>query len=136
MGFRLPDHPHLRDAQQRGCGDGSQARAADLVHKPVSIAELSAALRRAAVRVREQRVRVRALQARAALDTLSAREREVVDGLVRGFSSKEIARALGLSPRTIEMYRSRLHRKLDVLSVAELVAIGCRAAAVHIDDSD
>src|SRR5690606_17731073 len=53
---------------------------------------------------------------------LTPREREVVTWLSRGKTSKEIALALGLSPRTIEDVRARLLRKFAVKNVAVLLA--------------
>jgi DNA-binding NarL/FixJ family response regulator len=52
---------------------------------------------------------------------LSAREREVVRLIAEGRSSKEIARALAISPRTVDTYRNRLMTKLGLHSVAEVV---------------
>lgn len=57
-----------------------------------------------------------------AVASLSPREREVVTQLAAGHTSKEIARLLGLSPRTVEMHRARLLRKLGVRSTAQLLA--------------
>lgn len=54
---------------------------------------------------------------------LSPREREVVVCLAQGLSSKEIARVLMLSPRTVEMHRTRLLQKLGVRSTAQLLAM-------------
>lgn len=59
----------------------------------------------------------------SATQALSPREREVVAHLAQGLSSKEIARVLGLSPRTVEMHRARLLRKLGVRSTAQLLAL-------------
>jgi PAS domain S-box-containing protein len=53
---------------------------------------------------------------------LSAREREVAQHLVTGCTSKQIARLLELSPRTVEAHRSRLMKKLGAASHGELVA--------------
>lgn len=53
---------------------------------------------------------------------LTARERQVVGGLGRGLTSKEIARELGLSPRTIEDVRARLLKRFQVKNAAELLA--------------
>ncbi len=53
--------------------------------------------------------------------TLTAREREVMDRLVHGESSRAIAAALGLSPKTIEVYRARVMRKMATPSLAVLV---------------
>ncbi len=54
---------------------------------------------------------------------LSPREREVVTQLAAGLTSKEIARLLALSPRTVEMHRARMLRKLGVRSTAQLLAL-------------
>lgn len=53
--------------------------------------------------------------------TLSGRERQVFEGLVRGSTIKEIARSEGLSPRTMEKYRYRMHRKMGTNSLTMLV---------------
>ncbi|MDF0487543.1 LuxR C-terminal-related transcriptional regulator [Sphingomonas sp. H39-1-10] len=59
----------------------------------------------------------------ATLESLSARERDVLDGVVRGLTNKQIAIELGISHRTVENHRGRLMRKLRVGSAADLVAI-------------
>lgn len=53
--------------------------------------------------------------------TLSKREREVFHGLVHGASIKDIAKHSGLSPRTVEKYRYRMHRKMGCNSLTMLV---------------
>ncbi|QOL81740.1 PAS and helix-turn-helix domain-containing protein [Pseudooceanicola spongiae] len=58
---------------------------------------------------------------RAETSRLTPRERDVVAGLARGLTSKEIARSLGLSPRSIEDVRARLLRKHQVRNAAELI---------------
>ncbi|HWP94934.1 MAG TPA: response regulator transcription factor [Gammaproteobacteria bacterium] len=58
---------------------------------------------------------------RTPLERLSPREREVLQGVVEGHSSTEIASFLGLSPKTVETYRSRLMEKLGVNDVPSLV---------------
>jgi two-component system response regulator NreC len=52
---------------------------------------------------------------------LTEREVEVVRGIALGYASKEIARQLGISVRTVETHRAHIHRKLDVSTRAELV---------------
>jgi DNA-binding NarL/FixJ family response regulator len=52
---------------------------------------------------------------------LSGREREVVQLLAEGSSSKEVARALGISVKTAETHRANIMRKLEIHSVSELV---------------
>ncbi len=54
---------------------------------------------------------------------LSPREREVVAQLAAGLTSKEIARLMSLSPRTVEMHRARLLRKLGVRTTPQLLAM-------------
>lgn len=54
--------------------------------------------------------------------SLTARERQVVQHLARGLTSKEIGRQLAISPRTVEDYRARLLAKFDVRNVAGLLA--------------
>ena len=53
---------------------------------------------------------------------LTLREREVARHVVSGLTSKEIGQALGISPRTVEVHRAALMRKLGVGRAAELVA--------------
>ncbi|MGH1590355.1 response regulator FixJ [Methylobacterium phyllosphaerae] len=53
--------------------------------------------------------------------TLSERERQVLDQLVAGGTSKEIGRALAISPRTVEIYRAKLMAKTQVANLQELV---------------
>jgi DNA-binding NarL/FixJ family response regulator len=54
------------------------------------------------------------------LGSLSAREREVLQGIARGHTNKEIAAALGISHRTVETHRESLMRKLRIRTVAGL----------------
>lgn len=57
------------------------------------------------------------------LKELSPREREVLSHLVAGQANKVVARALGISPRTVEVHRARIMQKLNVRSFAELVRL-------------
>lgn len=54
--------------------------------------------------------------------SLSVRERQIILSLSGGNTSKEIARQLGISPRTVEFYRARLLKKFNVSNVTELLA--------------
>lgn len=56
-------------------------------------------------------------------ERLSPRERATLHHVVNGASSKEAARELGLSPRTVEFHRANIMRKLNARNVAELIAI-------------
>jgi PAS domain S-box-containing protein len=62
----------------------------------------------------------------AILDSLSARERQVLGLVVQGGTSKEIAAGLRLSPKTVETYRSRIMTKLGVDDLAGLVRFAIR----------
>jgi two-component system response regulator DctR len=59
----------------------------------------------------------------AALQSLTDREREVMELAVQGLPSKVIAQRLDISHRTVELHRSRVLEKLDVRSMAELIGI-------------
>lgn len=59
----------------------------------------------------------------ARLESLSPRERDVVDGLVKGHANKVIAFDLGISPRTVEVYRANAMTKMQAGSLSELVRI-------------
>ena len=55
------------------------------------------------------------------LTALSNRERQVLEGLVKGHPNKTIAYDLGISPRTVEIYRANVMTKMDAGSLSELV---------------
>jgi len=57
----------------------------------------------------------------ARLATLSERERQVLEGLVAGHPNKTIAYDLGISPRTVEVYRANLMTKMGARSLSELI---------------
>ena len=55
------------------------------------------------------------------MSSLSTREREVLEGLVAGKPNKLIAFDLGISPRTVEIYRANVMTKMQAGSLSELV---------------
>jgi DNA-binding CsgD family transcriptional regulator len=57
---------------------------------------------------------------------LSKREKECVSFLSKGYTDKQIARQLGISPRTVETYLSAAKHKLSIATRAELIAAFCR----------
>ena len=71
--------------------------------------------------------RQRELDARARIQRLSAREREVVSGMARGWTNKEIGRDLGISPRTVEIHRTNALSKLAARHSAEAVRLWLEA---------
>jgi DNA-binding NarL/FixJ family response regulator len=66
-------------------------------------------------------------------ESLSARELQILELVVRGQSSAAIGEALHLSPKTVDTYRSRLMTKLDVHDVASLVRLAIREGLVDSD---
>jgi two-component system response regulator FixJ len=102
--------------------------AADFLEKPFDDDILLAAVRAALNRQDSEGKR----QAeRAAIDDrlagLSNREREVLEGLVAGRANKQIAFDLGISPRTVEIYRANLMTKMQAASLSELVRMALTA---------
>jgi DNA-binding NarL/FixJ family response regulator len=67
-----------------------------------------------------------------ATPNLTSREREIVQLLAEGKSTKEIAITLGLSVKTAETHRSNLMRKLDLHSVGEVVLYAVRNNIVQV----
>ena len=62
------------------------------------------------------------------LASLSGRERQVLDGLVAGQANKVVAQALGISPRTVEVYRANLMTKMQAASLSDLVRMSLSAS--------
>jgi FixJ family two-component response regulator len=104
------------------CRRAFKAGAAEFLEKPVNDEQLLEALQNAVrlhVRSRERHQADR--DARERYAQLSEREREVLGLIVAGLTNKEIGRALGLSPRTVETHRANLFGKLEVDSLARLI---------------
>ncbi len=77
---------------------------------------------------RHSEARKRLVEARARISKLSKREREVLDWLSEGSSNKTIARALDISPRTVEIHRANMMDKLGASHAAEAVRLRFEAA--------
>jgi FixJ family two-component response regulator len=110
--------------------------AVDFLEKPFQESALLDAIQRAlqADRIRRERhARVKAYQ--AFLDSLSARERQVMDRVVSGMTVKSIAAELGVSKQAIDAQRRRLFRKSGVNNVAAFVQMVVSAQAL-LDGAD
>lgn len=116
------------------CRRAFKAGAAEFLEKPVNDEALLEALQNAVrqhVRSRQRHQADR--EARERYAQLSEREREVLGLIVEGLTNKEIGRALGLSPRTVETHRANLFAKLQAPSLAQLIRH--YAALVDADDA-
>jgi FixJ family two-component response regulator len=99
-----------------------RAAALDFLEKPFDDAQLRAAIDTAFALEQRRLSSAEALRADAQrLERLTPREREVLEQAARGLHAKEIAAALGISPRTVEVHKAHLMEKLGVRNVAELV---------------
>jgi two-component system response regulator FixJ len=96
--------------------------AVDFLEKPfddeVLLASVRAALQQRAGETKRQTERT---EIDSRLAALSSRERDVLGGLVAGHANKQIAFELGISPRTVEIYRANLMNKMKAGSLSELV---------------
>lgn len=113
--------------------DVATARAAlkggafDYLPKPIDNDRLAEVV---AAAVAEDRRRwegaLQAARLRQRLARLTQRERQVMQHVVAGLHNREIAVELGISPRTVEVYKARMMDKLDVQRVADLVRLAVR----------
>ena len=114
------------------CRRAFKAGAAEFLEKPVDDDRLIEALHEAVrqhVRTRERLAADRETRERYA--RLSEREREVLALIIEGQTAKQVARELGLSPRTVEAHRANIGAKLETESLAQLI----RRFAVVVEES-
>jgi len=108
--------------------EAMKAGATDFFEKPFSDDAMLAAVRRVLGRQQQDRARETERDAiKERLANLSARERQVLDGLVAGKANKNIAFDLGISPRTVEIYRANVMTKMSAASLSELVRMALSA---------
>jgi two-component system response regulator FixJ len=105
-----------------------KAGAIDFIEKPFEKQALLASLEEGFRRMSQIEASAgRAHEAVHRLGALTAREREVLQGLANGLPNKTIAYDLGISPRTVEIHRSNLMTKLGVRSLSEVLRIAFAA---------
>ena len=104
------------------CRRAFKAGAVDFLTKPIDEQVLLEAIE-AAFAALDTRNRTEAARADrdARMAKLTQREREILDLVAEGLSTKEIARTLAVSPRTVETHRAHIAEKLGAGSVAEMV---------------
>jgi two-component system response regulator FixJ len=111
--------------------EAMKAGAFDFIEKPYDHLSLLEVVSNAFAKLEETGANaVRADQARAKLAALSARETDVLMGLIAGRANKVIAYELDISPRTVEIYRANLMTKLGVRSLSEALRIAFCAGVV------
>ena len=109
-----------------------KAGAHDFIEKPFDEMRLVESIRSAAANAAERQAaagQVAMIAARVA--TLSERQRQVMDLAAKGLSNKEIAQQLGISPRTVEIYRAWVMEKTGARNLAELVRF-----AVQLEEAE
>jgi len=104
--------------------EAMKAGAFDFVEKPVNGHVLLEKVQAALIHSRTlHRERLRQSSKQARIDLLTPKERAVVDFVIQGQSSREIATELDISVRTVENHRARIMEKLHITSAVELVKL-------------
>jgi two-component system, LuxR family, response regulator FixJ len=143
LDLRMPDMDGLEVQQQMkimgidmpiviltGHGDVSvavkalRAGAVNFIEKPYTKETLLSGIGEAHARLdRSHDKDMKAIEAQIRLASLTGRERDVLNGLIAGSPNKTIAYDLGISPRTVEIYRANMMEKLRVRSLSEALRI-------------
>ena len=115
-------------------GDAGSARdalkggAVEFLEKPADDAILIQAIESALCVDRQARGdRVRRAEIARRIERLTPREREVLSHVLAGHHNREIAVALGISPRTVEVYKAKLFDKLQVERLPDLIRLALDA---------
>jgi two-component system response regulator FixJ len=130
MGCMLPVIVITGHADVTVAVQAMKAGAADFIEKPFE-SELILRLVRACLEENDEAVDANAkvVRVRRRMESLTARERQVLELIITGSSNKQIAGALAISPRTVEIYRANVMSKMRADSLSELVRITLSAGA-------
>lgn len=102
--------------------EAMQLGAVDFVQKPYRDQELLEKIRKAMeLDAQRQELRVEKQEIQRRMDTLTPREREIMEMMIDGNANKVIAIDLNISQRTVEIHRSRVMQKMGTHSLAQLV---------------
>jgi two-component system response regulator FixJ len=105
-----------------------KAGAADFIEKPFEKVSMITALQQAGHRLADDDRRLASREAaQLLLNALTPREKDVLQGLVKGHPNKTIGYDLGISPRTVEIHRANLMQKVGVHSLSDLLRIAFAA---------
>ena len=100
----------------------------DFLEKPFDDEAMISSVRLALDRSRQtEKASADRIELEKRLESLSNREREVLDGLIAGHANKVIASDLAISPRTVEIYRANVMTKMQAASLSELVRMAIAA---------
>jgi RNA polymerase sigma factor (sigma-70 family) len=129
---------HLPIVFITGHGDTASARNAlkagadDFLEKPLDDVQLVSAVNSALERdAQRQAERVGDTEVAVRLSRLTPRERQVMELAAAGRHNREIGEALGISPRTVEVYKARLMEKLQARNLSELIRLALTANHAH-----
>jgi len=115
----------------RDGADGYLSKDLAVAELPDAIASVMAGKPWYSAAVQEVLARVVRTGGTRPLEKLTPREREVLVGIARGLTSKEIGAQFNISSRTVETHRAALMRKLDVRSIALLTQLAIREGLVE-----
>jgi two-component system response regulator FixJ len=108
--------------------DAMKAGVIDFLEKPFDDAALLQAVEAGRQRISDSGARqANRAEVKARILALTAREREVFDAIANGESNKSAGQRLGISPRTIEIYRANVMEKLRARTLADLVRMSILA---------
>ena len=129
LGCRLPVIVMTGHGDVGSAREAFKSRAVDFLEKPLDHAKLMAAIDEALTRLSTAQLDDQADREFAELVAkLTRREREVMAMIVAGRHNREIAEAMGISARTVEVHKARVMQKLNADSVAKLVRMSLGVA--------
>ena len=106
--------------------------AIDYIAWPISPEELTDNLAKAITRAEGLgNAKLREVMARARVDRLTRREREVLGGVASGLSNRLIGEKLSISPRTVEIHRANMLNKLGANHTSDAIRIAIEASLVN-----